>query len=263
MFTPDFEIFDEEYTKKIKLIAKIDTVISDNSVKLFFIQSHGTNYVLALTSKPNIFGDGISNITMNTTPDFYDVVQQLNKTLSIFYMPENKNLIFESKAGNEIKFNTLTLDYTPNYSLIEEKQKFNEISYIDFMTLLGKEIKEDVPEEIDYINLFLKNTKKVSPVGILETRPRFVFGDGTSISIQASHFSYCTPRSDDAIIYESVECGFPSKTIKQLKEYAEEPGVWTETVYPYTPVSVLNEIVKQKGIDKDFEAKYLKTNIER
>ena len=62
------------------------------------------------------------------------------------------------------------------------------------MSTLGREVKEE--QEVDYINQFLRNTFKKNPItGMSETRPLFVFGDKTTISIQASNFTYCSPNN--------------------------------------------------------------------
>jgi hypothetical protein len=80
--------------------------------------------------------------------------------------------------------------------------------------------------------------------------PAVILNDGTEISIQASGTHYCTPREYvPAEEYVSVEVGYPSKVIEELKEYAEDPREWddemenrigdlnyTDTVYGWVPV---------------------------
>lgn len=54
--------------------------------------------------------------------------------------------------------------------------------------------------------------------------PRIICEDGESVSIQASKFTYCSPRDDFAPWY-AVEAGFPSCTPPDSwQEFAEE---WT------------------------------------
>ena len=80
-----------------------------------------------------------------------------------------------------------------------------------------------------------------------ELRPRAICKDGFSVSIQASHHMYCSPRADGNIAYESVELGFPSAEDKIINGYAEEPGNYTETVYGYVPVGVVDQLLKKHG----------------
>lgn len=263
MFNENLEIFFPEYTKKIKLLAKIETTENDASITKYLLQTHGTTYVLqhSFTEGFYYYRDPENILEIYDIDDIFTEIQGLNKDISLFYIPKNKNLELIENNENTIAFNLLTINTKDN--IILESEDFTKISYIDFMSTLGREVKEE--QEVDYINQFLRNTFKKNPItGMSETRPLFVFGDKTTISIQASNFTYCSPRQDGAKIYESVECGFPSKPIEQLFEYAEEEGVWTETVYPYVPVEVLNEIIKEKGIDKNFRQKYIDIkNIER
>jgi len=79
------------------------------------------------------------------------------------------------------------------------------------------------------------------------TVPRIVCKDGFDMSVQASGFHYCTPRQDKAWPYKTFEIGFPSRKEQLIKEYAETPGAWTETVYAQVPASVVNAIVAKHG----------------
>lgn len=73
--------------------------------------------------------------------------------------------------------------------------------------------------------------------------------DGTTLSIQASHTHYCTPRKTirDYKAYTHFEIGFPSVMIKSLMEFAEVPETPTDTVYGWVPKSVIDKIVKCAG----------------
>jgi hypothetical protein len=51
-------------------------------------------------------------------------------------------------------------------------------------------------------------------------RPRVTFADGTSVSIQASSFHYCSPRTNEGP-WDEVEIGFPSRELPELLPYAE------------------------------------------
>lgn len=71
--------------------------------------------------------------------------------------------------------------------------------------------------------------------------------DGFSISVQASEFHYCEPRIDNAIVYTEVECGYPSSIPEFIQEYAEDTESLTDTVYPYTPVELVNKLIDLHG----------------
>ena len=82
--------------------------------------------------------------------------------------------------------------------------------------------------------------------------PRITCKDGFTISVQGSSFSYATPREDNPPNgYTHVECGFPSTTPKtaELRDYAELCGTddYTETVYGYVPVEVVEAELKAHG----------------
>ena len=78
---------------------------------------------------------------------------------------------------------------------------------------------------------------------------RVICADGFEMSVQAHRSAYCTPRTDDAEKYTSVEIGFPSQKEPMLMEYCDEPSTPLDTVYGYVPVqTVTNVIVKHGGI---------------
>ena len=81
---------------------------------------------------------------------------------------------------------------------------------------------------------------------IQENRPRLFCNDGFSISVQASSFHYCRPRLDGVQNYESVELGFPSKEDELINEYAEDEP-YTETVYGYVPIEIVEELINKHG----------------
>jgi len=91
---------------------------------------------------------------------------------------------------------------------------------------------------------------------------RVVCADGFSVSVQASSFNYCSPRTDEGP-WESVECGFPTKEGgPALEKYAEDPGAGTtrvgphgedietgqvQTVYGWVPSQVVMQIIESHG----------------
>ena len=81
---------------------------------------------------------------------------------------------------------------------------------------------------------------------IQENRPRLFCNDGFSISVQASSFHYCRPQLDGVQNYESVELGFPSKEDELINDYAEDDN-YTETVYGYVPIEVVERLIEKHG----------------
>lgn len=135
------------------------------------------------------------------------------------------------------------------------------------------------------LNYWLKETINIISVGpehfYQKVRPRIVCNDGFSISVQASEHMYCEPRytqwqnedgwqvingswwtssktprnfeTDRFTPYESVELGFPSEADELIYEYAEQND-YTNTVYPYVPVDIVEKLIEKhggfKGIDE-------------
>jgi hypothetical protein len=81
--------------------------------------------------------------------------------------------------------------------------------------------------------------------------------DGFKVSVQASRFHYCSPREDNPDVWDEVELGFPSEVVPEWKEYAEGND-YTNTVYPYVPVSVVVAVLVQHGwgMKKDIQVVY-------
>ena len=93
---------------------------------------------------------------------------------------------------------------------------------------------------------WLKNTYKVNELGFLETRPRIVCKDGFSMSVQAGYYLYSIPRIDmKSGNYEAVEIGFPSEKEELICKYAEDSSDYTETVYPYVPVEIVEQVIEK------------------
>ena len=84
--------------------------------------------------------------------------------------------------------------------------------------------------------------------------PQIVCEDGFSMSVQVGYSLYSTPKKV-AKRYSAVEIGFPSEHEPLIEEYAEflpfseedgEPD-YTDTVYPYVPVKVVDKVLKKHG----------------
>lgn len=92
------------------------------------------------------------------------------------------------------------------------------------------------------INEFLQKTNYYG-YGV---RPRVHCADGFSVSVQASQYHYCRPRIDSAETYEKVELGYPSAADDLITDYAEDVS-YTDTVYGYVPVEIVDRLIKKHG----------------
>ena len=111
------------------------------------------------------------------------------------------------------------------------------------------------------INEFIKNHLKVKVLSedplmkhmLTSTRlPKIICSDGFTMSVQVGSSLYSTPKKV-AKRYSAVEIGFPSEDEPLIEKYAEsyyDPDVdfkYTETVYPYVPVKVVDKVLKKHG----------------
>ena len=111
------------------------------------------------------------------------------------------------------------------------------------------------------INEFIKNHLKVKVLSedplmkhmMTSSRlPKIVCSDGFTMSVQVGYSLYSTPKKV-AKRYSAVEIGFPSEDEPLIEKYAEsyyDPDVdfkYTETVYPYVPVKVVDKVLKKHG----------------
>ena len=84
--------------------------------------------------------------------------------------------------------------------------------------------------------------------------PQIVCEDGFSMSVQVGYSLYSTPKKI-AKRYSAVEIGFPSEPEELIKEWAEflpfseedEEPDYTDTVYPYVPVKLVDKVLKRHG----------------
>jgi len=113
------------------------------------------------------------------------------------------------------------------------------------------------------INEFIKNNLKVTNHAtgsdafmnqmLTSTRlPKIVCSDGFEMSVQVGSSLYSTPKKV-AKRYSAVEIGFPSEDEPLIEKYAEsyyDPDVdfkYTDTVYPYVPVKIVDKVLKKHG----------------
>ena len=82
--------------------------------------------------------------------------------------------------------------------------------------------------------------------------PKIICSDGFTMSVQVGSSLYSTPKKV-AKRYSAVEIGFPSEDEPLIEKYAEsyyDPDVdfkYTETVYPYVPVRIVDKVLKKHG----------------
>lgn len=83
----------------------------------------------------------------------------------------------------------------------------------------------------------------------LVVRDRLQLKSGLSLSVQLGLGMYCTPREnlDRAADYLAAEVGYPTESVPELLEYADDPDYPIETVYGYVPMTVLAQIYEKHG----------------
>ena len=111
------------------------------------------------------------------------------------------------------------------------------------------------------INEFIKDNLKVTTLSedplmkhmMTSSRlPHIICADGFSMSVQVGYSLYSTPKKI-AKRYSAVEIGYPSEPEELIKEYAEfapfdgDTTDYTDTVYPYVPVKVVDKVLKKHG----------------
>ena len=113
------------------------------------------------------------------------------------------------------------------------------------------------------INEFIKNNLKVNVLSedplmkhmMTSSRlPHIVCEDGFEMSVQVGYSLYSTPKKI-AKRYSAVEIGFPSDHEPLIEDYAEtfykddgeDVTDYTDTVYPYVPVKIVNKVLKKHG----------------
>ena len=112
------------------------------------------------------------------------------------------------------------------------------------------------------INEFIKNNLKVKVLYenndplmkhmMTSSRlPHIVCVDGFEMSVQVGAHLYSEPKKV-AKRYSAVEVGYPSDHEPLIEEYAEtfhqeHETDYTDLVYPYVPVKIVNKVLKKHG----------------
>jgi hypothetical protein len=120
---------------------------------------------------------------------------------------------------------------------------------------LGFCLEDSVTDQFD-LNAYLKSFRDEDGMGFPEGESgyrssfplakRIVCEDGFSLSAQASHGAYCSPREDIGPWW-AVEVGYPSAAPELIMEYAEQPEKPTDTVYAYVPVELVEQLIALHG----------------
>ena len=84
--------------------------------------------------------------------------------------------------------------------------------------------------------------------------PKIICSDGFEMSVQVGSSLYSTPKKV-AKRYSAVEIGFPSVHEPLIEEFAEtfykddgeDVSDYTDTVYPYVPVKIVDKVLKKHG----------------
>lgn len=79
---------------------------------------------------------------------------------------------------------------------------------------------------------------------------RIECSDGFSMSVQASHGAYCTPRTNLAQ-WDTVEVGYPTLAPVHFMSYVEDEERPTDTVYGYVPVELVVAEINSHGGAKE------------
>ena len=75
---------------------------------------------------------------------------------------------------------------------------------------------------------------------------RITCKDGFSLSVQATHGAYCSPRRNEGPWHE-VEVGFPSAPPELIAHRAENPDKLTDTVYGYVDINLVEQLIALHG----------------
>lgn len=107
---------------------------------------------------------------------------------------------------------------------------------------------------MDIINEFHKQHRKDELIRDRAYRapvPAIICNDGFIISVQASEYSYCSPRVTEDTEYFQFECGFPSAPVPELAEWKDgekdDRSTDTESVYGYVPVQAIVNLIMDHG----------------
>jgi len=91
-----------------------------------------------------------------------------------------------------------------------------------------------------------ENDPKIRDGYLCPRAKRIECADGFSLSVQASHCAYCSPRMNLGP-WDQVEVGFPSDVPDQIMDYCEDPAQPTDSVYGYVPIELVEDLITAHG----------------
>ena len=101
-----------------------------------------------------------------------------------------------------------------------------------------------------------QDIERISGFEIKRTAPHITCGDGTTLSVQAGEYLYCSPRQNRGP-YSKVEVGYPSvappETWAQYFDGDWSPEAACGSVYGYIPVELVREFILAHGGEKEAE----------
>ena len=73
--------------------------------------------------------------------------------------------------------------------------------------------------------------------------------DGYKVSVHANYWAYCNPRTTffrtHTFLYNEMELWFPNREDELINEYAENDSDYTQTVYAYVPVEIIEKLLEK------------------
>ena len=112
----------------------------------------------------------------------------------------------------------------------------------------GDEFDADIIANVKSLWEYMKATYIVLEAGIQAPRPRIYCKDGFSLSVQAGNAHYSLPRENlESGEYKAFEIGYLSEEEELLKPFAEEHKNYTQQVYGFVPIDVVEKIIKKHG----------------
>lgn len=109
---------------------------------------------------------------------------------------------------------------------------------------------EGIGPTMDVVNQFhrwLRKDTEIRDRPYREPISMAICKDGFMVSIQASEYSYCTPRVTEDCEYSAFELGFPSMDVPELSEWKDGEGDDKQTVYAYVPTPVIAALLEKHG----------------
>jgi hypothetical protein len=98
---------------------------------------------------------------------------------------------------------------------------------------------------VSFLNDYLLSCRKDEPIWFAD---RITCKDGFSLSVQVHYGAYCSPRDGMGPVWTHAEIGFPSdEPNKAVMAYAENPSDPTQTVYPYVPMILIEQLIIEHG----------------